>query len=171
MSIASKAALLPSKFEPRREKTGFLHAKTKTQISFAVTAKLISAFVSATQIVQSPYFLNPKFLDSSNLQWLYSPLYVGHGRKPRRPVFSQRGSFEGLKNPTTTRTCLNLKGDYSKVSDVRVSKPFGCLFRHCICSENKSCALRNMKLHISNDTKFFIMNINNYIQLYWQHQE
>ena len=37
-------------YEPRREKTGFLHnyAKTKTQISFAVTAKLISAFVFAT---------------------------------------------------------------------------------------------------------------------------
>ena len=39
-------------FKPRYEKTGFLHmrkhnfayAKTKTQISFAVTAKLISAF-------------------------------------------------------------------------------------------------------------------------------
>ena len=31
--------------EPRREKTGFLHMrKTITQISFAVTEKLISAF-------------------------------------------------------------------------------------------------------------------------------
>ena len=56
------------------EKTCFLHiwaaswenqqsayAKTKTQISFAVTAKLISAFVFATWMVQSLYFLNPKF--------------------------------------------------------------------------------------------------------------
>ena len=35
--------------EPRHEKTSFLYMrKTKTQISFAVTAKLISAFVSAT---------------------------------------------------------------------------------------------------------------------------
>ena len=25
--------------------------------------------------------------------WLYSPVCVGPGRKPRRPVFSQRGSF------------------------------------------------------------------------------
>ena len=31
------------------------------QISFAVTAKLISAFVFATRIVQSLYFLNMKF--------------------------------------------------------------------------------------------------------------
>ena len=35
------------------------YAKTKTQISFAVTAKLISAFVFATWIVQSLFFLNP----------------------------------------------------------------------------------------------------------------
>ena len=44
--------LLSLKNEPRREKTGFLHMrKQKTQISFAVTAKLISAFVFATRIV------------------------------------------------------------------------------------------------------------------------
>ena len=38
--------------------------KTKTQISFTVTAKLISAFVFATRIVQSLFFLNPKFQGS-----------------------------------------------------------------------------------------------------------
>ena len=38
----------------------FAYAKTKTQISFAVTAKLISAFVFATRKVQSLYFINPK---------------------------------------------------------------------------------------------------------------
>ena len=63
------------------------------QISFAVTAKLISAFVFATWIVQSLYFLNPKFQASSHLLWLYSPVCVGPGRKPRRQVFSQRGSY------------------------------------------------------------------------------
>ena len=52
-----------SPFEPRHEKTGFLHMrKQKTQISFAATAKLISAFVFATRIVQSLYFLNFKLL-------------------------------------------------------------------------------------------------------------
>ena len=76
--------------EPRHEKTGFLHMnKTKTQISFA---KLISAFVFATRIVQSLYFLNPKFQASRHLLWLYSLVCVGPGRKPRRPVFSQQGS-------------------------------------------------------------------------------
>ena len=82
-------------YEPRCEKTVFFaYAKTKTQISFAVTAnavtaKLISAFVFAIRIVQSFYFLNPKSHASSNLLWLYSLVCVGPGRKPLRPVFSQ----------------------------------------------------------------------------------
>ena len=61
----------------------FAYAKTKTQISFAVTAKLISAFVFATQIVQSLYFLNMKLQASSHLLWQHSPVCVGPGRKPR----------------------------------------------------------------------------------------
>ena len=82
--------------EPRREKTGFLHMrKTKAQISFAVTVKLISTFVFTTQMVQSLYFLNPKFQASRHLLWLYSPVCVGPGRKPRRPFFSRRGSNRG----------------------------------------------------------------------------
>ena len=59
---------------------------------FAVTAKLISASVFATRIVQSLYFLNPKFEASRHLQLLYSLVCVGPDRKPRGPVFSQRGS-------------------------------------------------------------------------------
>ena len=55
----------------------FAYAKTKTQISFAVTAKLISVFVFATRIVQFLYFLNPKFQASSHLVWLYSLVCVG----------------------------------------------------------------------------------------------
>ena len=40
----------------------------------------------------NPYFLNPKFQASSHLLWLYSQVCVGPGWKPRRPVYSQRGS-------------------------------------------------------------------------------
>ena len=81
-------------FEPRREKIRlFAFAKTKTQISFAVTAKLISAFVFAIRIGESLFYRNPKFQASSHILWLYSTVCVGPGRKPRRPVFSQRGSF------------------------------------------------------------------------------
>ena len=69
------------------ENQTFSYAKTKAQISFAVTAKLISAFVFATLIVQS-LFLNPKFKASSLLLVCVRP-----GRKPRRQVFSWRGSY------------------------------------------------------------------------------
>ena len=78
--------------EPRQNRL-FVYAKTKTHISFAVTAKLISAFVFATRTVQSLYFLYTKFQASSHLVWLYSLVYFGPGGKPRRPVFSQRGSY------------------------------------------------------------------------------
>ena len=58
------------------------NAKTKTQISFAVTAKLISTFVFATLIVQFLYFLNPNFPASSHLLCLYSLVCVGPVQKP-----------------------------------------------------------------------------------------
>ena len=56
-------------FEPPREKTNNMHMRKqlKTQISFAVTAKLISAFVFAIRIVHFLFFLNPKFQASSLL--------------------------------------------------------------------------------------------------------
>ena len=58
--------------EPRHEKTGFLPMqKTKAQISFAVTTKLISAFVFATRIVHFLFLLNPKFQASMLLLGLY----------------------------------------------------------------------------------------------------
>ena len=83
---------------PFMRKTGFLHKrKTKTQISCAVTAQLISAFVFATRIIQALYYLNPKFQASSHLLWLYSPVCVGPGRKPQRPVFSKRGSHNVIR--------------------------------------------------------------------------
>ena len=69
-------------FEPLHEKSGFLHMQ------------LISAFVYATWIVQSLFYLNPKFQTFSHLLGLYSLICVGQGQKPRSPVFSQRGSFK-----------------------------------------------------------------------------
>ena len=71
--------------EPPHEKTNNLHMrKTKALISFAVhvTAKLISAFVFATLIIQFLYFLNPKFPVSSQLLCLCSSVCVGPVRKP-----------------------------------------------------------------------------------------
>ena len=85
-------------------KPAFVHAKAKTHNSFTVTAKLISAFVFATRIVQSRYFLNTKFQASSHLLWLYRSVCVGPGRKPQRPVFSQRGSYTIGSVDNTGRT-------------------------------------------------------------------
>ena len=81
-----------SKWAASWETRIFAYAKTKAQISFAVTAKLISAFVFATRIVQFLFYLNPKLQASSSFLSLYRPVCVGPGRKPRRPVFSRRGS-------------------------------------------------------------------------------
>ena len=58
------------------------YAKTKAQISFAVTAKLISAFVFATRKVQFLLYLTPKFQASSLLLCLYRSVCVGPVRKP-----------------------------------------------------------------------------------------
>ena len=54
--------------EPVREKTNNLHGRKqrrRSASSFAVTAKLISAFVFTTWIVQYLFYLNPKFQASS----------------------------------------------------------------------------------------------------------
>ena len=48
------------------------------------------------RLVQYLYFIYPKFQASCYLLWLYSLVCVGPCRKPRRPVFSQRGSFDGI---------------------------------------------------------------------------
>ena len=72
-------------YEPRREKTGFFcicENKDADQLR-GNREGLISVFVFATRIVQLLYFLNPKLQVSSHLLWLYSPVCVGPGRKPR----------------------------------------------------------------------------------------
>ena len=109
-------------FEPRCEKTGFLYMrKSKTQISFAVT--LISAFGFATRIVQILYFLNPKCLASSHFLLLYSLVCVEQDRKPRRPVFSERGSNYAKKvlvwchgDGARRATCLGIITDKQNLS-------------------------------------------------------
>ena len=54
--------------EPHHEKTGFLPMqKQRRRSASQLTAKLISAFVFATRIVQFLFFLNPKFQASSLL--------------------------------------------------------------------------------------------------------
>ena len=87
---------------PRRAKTCFLHMRKQRRRS---DAQLHCA------ADQNPYFrymdsLIPllsksKFQASSYPLWLYIPLCMGPIRKPRRPVFSRRGSMV----QSTTRPC------------------------------------------------------------------
>ena len=106
--LASKLGLKDSQvYEPPHEKTNnVLHMsrlmrkpticicenKDTDQI-ISVTAKLISAFVFATQIVHFLFFLNVKFQASSSFLCLYRPVCVGSGRKQHLLVFSRDGSF------------------------------------------------------------------------------
>ena len=68
--------------EPPHEITNNLQMRNQKQISFAVTAKLINAFVFTTEIVQFLYFLNPKFPASNHLLCLYSSVCVRPLQKP-----------------------------------------------------------------------------------------
>ena len=70
--------------EPRHEKTNNLHMRKQRRRSaaFAVSAKLISAFVFATWIWQSLYFPNTKFPASSHLRLMYSLVCVRPGQNP-----------------------------------------------------------------------------------------
>ena len=62
----------------------------------------LSSFVFATRIVLSLYFPNTKLQAANHFVWLYGLVCVGPGGKPRRPVFSQRGSND-------ENTCFFLK--------------------------------------------------------------
>ena len=55
-----------------------------------------------------PLLSNTKSQDSSHLLWLYSPVCVGPGRKPRRPVFSQRGSFITDRSKAVVLLCFSV---------------------------------------------------------------
>ena len=76
---------------PVMRNPAFTYAKTNTQISFTVTAKLISAFVFAIRIVQSLYYLNPKF---------FQPLDISCGcTEYRHPLVSVRTSVRRHRPP------------------------------------------------------------------------
>ena len=114
-----------SLYELRHKKTVFAYAKTKTQISLAV------AFVFATRIVQFLYFLNLKFQASSHLLWLYSPVCVGPGRKPRRQVFSQRSSYNLFQATTVseeqTKKTFHTLMFYLALKHKHAAYSIGCL--------------------------------------------
>ena len=81
--LQSSGILRYNEIELHHEKILHMYAKTKAQISFAVTAKLISTIVFATGIVHnnSSKFLNLKFQGARHL-CLYRSVCVIPVRKP-----------------------------------------------------------------------------------------
>ena len=75
------------------KKLYFAMSRVMRKPAFCICENKDQRLCFRSQIVQSLYFLNPRFHASSHLLWLYSPVCVGPGQKPRRPVFSQRRSI------------------------------------------------------------------------------
>ena len=93
---------------PCHEKTKFVcfaYAKRKAQISCAVTAQLISAFVFATRIVQFLFYLNPKFQASSSFLCLYRLVCVKPVRKPHCWFFHEAAQIS-IKFISRFRYCI-----------------------------------------------------------------
>ena len=95
--------------------------------------KLISVFVFAIQIVQSLYFLNPKFQASIHLLWLYSLVCVGPGQANQRQVFSRCGSYPKMCHDEVEvyhKVMINLNLSYwisqNIVTDLKRSKEKYC---------------------------------------------
>ena len=85
------------RYEPRYEKTGFCICENKDADQLRgnreADQRLCFRYIDNT----IPLLPKSEIQASSLLLWLYSPVCVGPGRKPRTPVFSQRGSYIRLK--------------------------------------------------------------------------
>ena len=90
-------------------KPDFCICENKDADQLRGTAKLISAFVFAIRIVQFLFYLNTKFQASKHILSLCSLVHVGPGRKPRRPVFSERGSYVSYSLMSTHNLCFRAK--------------------------------------------------------------
>ena len=76
----------------------------KPASAYAKTAQLISTFVFATQIVQFLNYPNQKFLVSSYLLWLYSPVFVeATGFLASRLMYNSYVKLEDFSVPPSCR--------------------------------------------------------------------
>ena len=73
---------IPHNLSHRMGKPTICIGKNKDTDQLRGSAKLISAFVFATRIVQFLFYLHPKFQASSSFLRLYRTVCVGPGRKP-----------------------------------------------------------------------------------------
>ena len=93
--------------------------------------------------------LLPKFQASSHLLWSYSPVCVGPGRKPRRPAFSQRGSYNVYMYGPTKQTkirILFLEQSDQGLHCLQFSRHLSRVMRKpafCICENKDADQLRS----------------------------
>ena len=105
-----------------------LHMRKQRQISFEVTAKLISAFVFAKRIVHFLYFLNPKFQASSQLLCLYISVCVGPVRKPQCWFSHEMAYLTGLSD--TIKSVRSNRSDTNRMIYASVFAYAECGFSH-----------------------------------------
>ena len=74
-------------------KPAFLHMRKQDADQLRGNSEADRQLCFSYRIVQFLFCLNTKFQASGHLLSLCSPVCVRPGRKPRRPVFSERGSF------------------------------------------------------------------------------
>ena len=117
-------------------------------ISFVVTAKLISAFVFATYIVQYLFFLNPKFQVSSHLQQLYSLVCV------RIVGFSHAGAQ--IKKPH----CNLAISTRQVTSNVTALRLYTCVYEYMLMF---AITYYNHKMHLYDVRMIFLYTIFNLI--------
>ena len=84
---------------------------------------MVSAFVFATRIVQSLFYLNTKFQASSLLLWLYRPVCVGPVRKPYC-WFSTRWLIYQGETDTCVQCRTTISNQNSKTFFIQLSSNF-----------------------------------------------
>ena len=99
-------------YEPRHKKTGFCLCENKGANQLRNNCEADSAFVFATRIVHFLFLLNPKFQASVLLLGPYMSVCVRPGWKPRRPVFSRRGSYVHVDSMVRLHVRLVYKSRY-----------------------------------------------------------
>ena len=83
--------------EPLHKKTNKMLGRKQRHRSASQYREADLRLVFATRIVQSLFFLNPKFQASNHLLWLHRSVCVGPGLNPKLLIFSCSSSNQNFK--------------------------------------------------------------------------
>ena len=118
-------------------------------------------------------YVNPKFQSSSHLLRRYSSVCVGPGRKPRRPVFSQRGSMvDGSKIETLRSHPLYFLYDLREfcllIGSIFLEK-YGCLRlpENWINMTYCTCGSQSIRTQVNSYSSQFVLILVNSYSKFW----